>query len=306
MLHCAQKRVPNKTPCPWYTEENEIAKQRRRALEKLWRKPATRTPLNRSRYRAQVNLCNRLLSKSMSEYYTQTLAQSSGNSKQMRNSVNKILLICLLFWQKKTSFGPIFHQFRLRSLTLNLRMLTTSILLQTRYSGWGEEIIIMIMSSSNGICNLDPIHTTLLKSCIDSLIVPITNIVNYSLKEGVFPSAFKTAHVVLRLKKNMDTWKKRLLYWLCWICWQTIKIGENLSDGYTIKLGVRQGSVLGPILFTPYTTPLSWIIKRHSLVNHQLYAVDTQVYLRISLQDATALMEKLKVCLNYIKAWMTN
>ena len=124
MLHCAQKRVPNKTPCPWYTEENEIAKQRRRALEKLWRKSATRTPLNRSRYRAQVNLCNRLLSKAMSEYYTQTLAQSSGNLKQMRNSVNKILLICLLFWQKKTSLGLIFHQFRLRSLTLNLRMLT--------------------------------------------------------------------------------------------------------------------------------------------------------------------------------------
>ena len=85
------KHVPNKTPFPWYTEEIEIAKQRRGALEKLWRKPATRTPLNRSQYRAQVNLCNRLLSKAMSEYYAKTLEQSSGNSKQMWNSVNKIL-----------------------------------------------------------------------------------------------------------------------------------------------------------------------------------------------------------------------
>ena len=59
----------------------------------------------------------------------------------------------------------------------------------------------IIMSSSNGTCNLDPIPTTLLKSCIDSLIVPITNIVNKSLKEGVFPSAFKTAHVIPLLKK---------------------------------------------------------------------------------------------------------
>ena len=57
------------------------------------------------------------------------------------------------------------------------------------------------MSSLNGTCNLDPIPTTLLKSCIDSLIVPITNIVNKSLKEGVFPSAFKTAHVIPLLKK---------------------------------------------------------------------------------------------------------
>ena len=41
-------------------------------------------------------------------------------------------------------------------------------------------------------------------------------------------------------------------------------------------------------------------------MNHQLYADDTQVYLGISLQDATASMEKLKLCLNDIKAWVTN
>ena len=85
------KRVPNKTPCLWYTEEIEISKRWRRALEKIWRKPATRTPLNRSLYRAQVNLCNRLLSKARSEYYAKKLEQSSGNSNQMWNSVNNIL-----------------------------------------------------------------------------------------------------------------------------------------------------------------------------------------------------------------------
>ena len=41
-------------------------------------------------------------------------------------------------------------------------------------------------------------------------------------------------------------------------------------------------------------------------MNHQLYADDIQMYLGISLQDATNWMAKLKLCLNDIKAWMTN
>ena len=67
-----------------------------------------------------------------------------------------------------------------------------------------DEIKKIIMFSSNGTCNIDPIPTTLLKACIDSLIVPITNIVNKSLKEGVFPSDFKTAHVILLKKPYLD------------------------------------------------------------------------------------------------------
>ena len=41
-------------------------------------------------------------------------------------------------------------------------------------------------------------------------------------------------------------------------------------------------------------------------MSHQRYADDTQVYLEMSLQDATASLGKIKFCLNDIKAWMTN
>ena len=37
-----------------------------------------------------------------------------------------------------------------------------------------------------------------------------------------------------------------------------------------------------------------------------MYADYTQVYFEITLQDATASIEKLKLCLNNIKAWMKN
>ena len=61
-----------------------------------------------------------------------------------------------------------------------------------------EEVLKIIKSTPN---NLDPIPTLLVLDCIGVLLTPITNIVNYSLQEGNFPSCFKTAHVTPLLKK---------------------------------------------------------------------------------------------------------
>ena len=51
-------------------------------------------------------------------------------------------------------------------------------------------------------CNLDPIPTPLLITCLDVLLPTITNIVNLSLSTGIMPASLKTGLVVPILKKN--------------------------------------------------------------------------------------------------------
>ena len=60
-----------------------------------------------------------------------------------------------------------------------------------------------------------------------------------------------------------------------------VSIEDSISAVYQLLYGVPQGSVLGPLLFILYTTPLSTVISNTS-ANHHLYADDTQLYLSFS------------------------
>ena len=76
----------------------------------------------------------------------------------------------------------------------------------------------------------------------------------------------------------------RLKFGFLLIC----KIGDTFSDKVTLSYGVPQGSVLGSVLFTLYTTPLSAIISSFD-INHHLYADDTQIYMSLSVSNVPIL-----------------
>ncbi|XP_038044104.1 uncharacterized protein LOC119718766 [Patiria miniata] len=60
----------------------------------------------------------------------------------------------------------------------------------------------LILKSATKSCTLDPIPTSLLKQCLDSLLTSITRIINASLACGLMPDSLKEAHVTPVLKKT--------------------------------------------------------------------------------------------------------
>ena len=82
-----------------------------------------------------------------------------------------------------------------------------------------------------------------------------------------------------------------------------VSLSNHCSAFAPVHSGVPLGSVIGPILFTMYTMPLSVIIDSHSITLHS-FADDLQLQ-SAPLDRISELLHSMQSCICDVKAWAT-
>lgn len=81
---------------------------------------------------------------------------------------------------------------------------------------------------------------------------------------------------------------------------QRVKLNGNLSEPITVKLGVPQGSVLGPLLFLLYINDLTRVVCRNCEI--RLFADDALIY--TVGHSSQEINNNLNMQMNKIEEWL--
>ena len=198
----------NRPKVPWFNDDIKQLKRQRRRLEK--RAVKTDLPGDWNNYHRVRNQYSAFLKSARVNYYSNLIDQCVGDCRKLFRVVNYLcrepLDTALPEHTDPTKLANEFGTFFLKKVeiikeNLGLIPVTPKENLESFSALSIEEVSKIVRESSNASCRLDPVPTWLLKSCLDVLAPPITEMVNLSLLSGHVPEYWRTAVVSPLLKK---------------------------------------------------------------------------------------------------------
>ncbi|PVD26815.1 hypothetical protein C0Q70_11961 [Pomacea canaliculata] len=113
--------------------------------------------------------------------------------------------------------------------------------------------------------------------------------------------------LLTRLQMEVGIGGSALQWFHSYLSDRTQRVMVNQASSVTVPLlcGVPQGSVLGPVLFSIYTSQLGPLIEKHN-VNRKMFADDTELYFSFST-DSESVSEAVcavEDCCLEVKSWM--
>ncbi|HSN23842.1 MAG TPA: reverse transcriptase family protein, partial [Methylomicrobium sp.] len=119
-------------------------------------------------------------------------------------------------------------------------------------------------------------------------------------------AAFDTVnHSILldRLQREFGIADQSLRWFASYLSGRSVRVrvGKSTSASVYVDSGVPQGSVLGPILFITYISPVGRLIASHGIGFHK-YADDTQLYISLQ-QPITPSLDTLAQCTTDLQHW---
>ena len=188
-------------------------------MERRWRK--THLAVHQEEFKAAHKRVTELCTVAKMDYFREKIEACAGDQKALFNLSN-----CLLFKKKNNSlptcsdakklandFSKFFDTkienirkelLQKRTYDPNSNIIQTSSLhtICSFEPVTENELKKIIMSSNSKCCSLDPIPTSLLKSCLDVLLPVLCKIINSSISSCSVPASFKQAIVTPLLKKS--------------------------------------------------------------------------------------------------------
>ena len=138
----------------------------------------------------------------------------------------------------------------------------------------------LILSSSSKSCDLDPIPTSVLTTCLDILVTPITDIITISMETSTFPQKFKKAHVRPLLKKTCLP-KNEL---------KNYRLVSNLSFISKILEKIVANKLQAHIKINHLSNPLQSAYRKHHSTESALLKVHNDIIISMDKGEVTALI----------------